>query len=342
MSAKRFLLVSLALACLQFPPIAAAQTFITAWGSYGSGNGQLKTPQGVAVGGSGEVYVSDGDNGRIQVFTSSGAYLRQWSVPEITPGTYDQALDIAVDANDNVYVAAVKDHLIYRYTSTGTVVTQWGGFGSGPGQFGFGLSVAVDASGNVYANDNGNARVQVFTPLGVFVRQWGALGPNDGQFQSPDGVAVDAAGNVYVADYGNYRVQKFTSTGTFLLKWGSLGTGNGQFGSSFLNGGPVRLAVGPEGNVYAVDHANSRVEAFTGDGTFLTKWGSPGSSPGLFLEPIGIAVDAYGNIYVADKNNSRIQKFRFVPTRVQGVTWGGVKARYRAERGGGQHAPQNR
>lgn len=108
MFAKRFLLISAGLVCLsQLPSTAAAQVFLTAWGSYGTGDGQFKTPQGVAIGGSGEVYVSDGDNSRVQVFTSSGSYLRQWSVPALDQGSQRQALNIAVDTNDNVYVAAI-------------------------------------------------------------------------------------------------------------------------------------------------------------------------------------------------------------------------------------------
>src|SRR5262245_30897493 len=44
-------------------------------------------------------------------------------------------------------------------------------------------------------------------------------------------------------------------------------------------------------------------------GTFLTKWGSPGSGDGQFSKPAGIAVDGSGNVYVADTGNNRIQKF---------------------------------
>ena len=72
MLAKRFPLIFAVLVCLsQLPPIAAAQTFITAWGTYGSGVGQFLTPQGVAIGGSGDVYVIDGDNERVTVKASS-------------------------------------------------------------------------------------------------------------------------------------------------------------------------------------------------------------------------------------------------------------------------------
>ncbi|GAB6286295.1 MAG: hypothetical protein STSR0009_24960 [Methanoregula sp.] len=46
--------------------------FITKWGTYGSGNGQFKNPDGVAVDSSGNVYVMDQYNNRIQKFNSIG------------------------------------------------------------------------------------------------------------------------------------------------------------------------------------------------------------------------------------------------------------------------------
>ena len=41
-------------------------TFVTKWGSLGNGDGQFWVPRGVAVDSSGNVYVADSDNDRIQ------------------------------------------------------------------------------------------------------------------------------------------------------------------------------------------------------------------------------------------------------------------------------------
>ena len=43
-------------------------TFLTKWGTYGSGDGQFINPTGVAVDGSGNVFVGDTGNHRIQKF----------------------------------------------------------------------------------------------------------------------------------------------------------------------------------------------------------------------------------------------------------------------------------
>src|SRR5262249_13536918 len=45
--------------------------FITTWGSYGSGDGQFNQPFGVAVDSSGNVYVADTGNSRIQKFDAN-------------------------------------------------------------------------------------------------------------------------------------------------------------------------------------------------------------------------------------------------------------------------------
>jgi len=72
---------------------------------------------------------------------------------------------------------------------------------------------------------------------------------------------------------------------------------------------PVDVAIDNNGCVYVVDEDNDRVQKFTSDGEFITKWGSDGSGDGEFLWPSGIAVDGSGNVYVADTRNHRVQKF---------------------------------
>ena len=128
-----------------------------------------------------------------------------------------------------------------------------------------------------------------------------------------------------MADRINARIQKFAPDGTFLLMlgWGVAtgaaqfeictsgcqagvyGTGDGQFGETSVDD----LAVDAADTLYAADRNNDRIQKFTPDGTFLSKFGSLGSSAGQLYSLESVAVDSSGNIFVADTGNHRIQKF---------------------------------
>ncbi|MCG8620899.1 MAG: NHL repeat-containing protein, partial [Proteobacteria bacterium] len=53
-------------------------TFHSSKGSEGSGNGQFKGPHDIAFDSAGNMYVTDANNHRIQVFNSEGQFLRVW------------------------------------------------------------------------------------------------------------------------------------------------------------------------------------------------------------------------------------------------------------------------
>ena len=273
------------------------------WGTFGSGDGQFNSPQGITVdASSGEVYVSDTYNNRIQKFSGSGAFVMKWGSCCTGDGQLQVPLAVAVDAIGNVYVADNGNYRIQKFSGSGTFITKWGSRGAGDGQFSYPTGIAVDANANVFVVDGTNNSVQKFSSTGGFVTKWGAFGSGDGQFNSPQGIAVDAnSGNVYVSD-GFSWIQKFSNNGIFTYKWGSYGTGDGQFYS------PNGIAVDASGNIFVADQNNYRIQKFTNAGVFLWKLGSPlGNSQ--FYYPYGIAFDASGNVYVADSYNHRIQKF---------------------------------
>jgi sugar lactone lactonase YvrE len=69
------------------------------------------------------------------------------------------------------------------------------------------------------------------------------------------------------------------------------------------------VAVDRAGFVYVADAGNHRIQKFSADGTFVTKWGTQGQGNGQFESPSGVAVDAAGSVYVTDSGNHRVQKF---------------------------------
>ena len=54
---------------------------------------------------------------------------------------------------------------------------------------------------------------------------------------------------------------------------------------------------------------NDRIQKFSSNGTFITKWGSTGTADRQFHSPSGVAVDSSGNVYVSDSTNNRVQVF---------------------------------
>src|SRR5688572_21270176 len=77
---------------------AQPPTYLTQWGSYGSGPGQFHLPLAVAVDPAGDVYVVDHNNHRIQKFTGTGTYLTQWGSFGSDKGQFLYPRGVATDA----------------------------------------------------------------------------------------------------------------------------------------------------------------------------------------------------------------------------------------------------
>ena len=303
------LLFTLSTLCLPAMAVETPPSFLFQFGTQGNGEGQFQYPFDQANNHSGNIYVADTSNHRIQKFKSDGTFIGKWGSFGTGNGQFNQPYSVAVDPSGFVYVVDKQNNRIQKFDGNGYFIKKWGTQSYGPiptaanGTFRLPCGIAIDPSNNIYVADSGNCRIQKFTSDGAFLGKWGSQGPGDGQFQLPWDVATDQSGNVYVADTNNNRMQKFSSIGAFLGKWGSYGAGNGQF--SYPNG----VAVDPSGKCYVSDVNHSRIEVFNSNGDFLLTFGTWGSEPGNFLWPRGLSWDSNNRLYVCDYGNHRVQVF---------------------------------
>ena len=306
-------------------------SLLRSWGGAGDGPGQIDTPQALALGPDGNVFVVDQQGLRMQVFTATGTYLRTWQAPQITPAGSRQIWGLAVDASGQVISAVGRSSSsIVITTADGTVIRHWDNAGSDVERLFDPHDAEPLPDGNILVSDSGNSRLLELTPNGEQVRQIGARGEGPGEFIDPAALVPDQHGGLLVADIALGRIQDLTSDGQVRAVWGSTGTADGHFSS-----GPSGLTVAPDGTIYAVDRSDNRVEHFTADGQFLGWAGgctggaecnvalghsrgfdctqatctglAAGSGPGQFNQPYDAAFDSAGRLLVTEIGNGRVQ-----------------------------------
>jgi streptogramin lyase len=246
---------------------------------------------GIAVDGSGNVFVPNQDLQEVEKYDANGTFLFGVSVFGLSDPE-----SIAADPNGNVFVTSSGLDLVYKIDNN-LDVTSWRTV-SPPFILNIVNDIATDANGNLYvvgegADDRGQpiGFVQKYDNDGVFLSQFGT-----DALSHPSALAVGADGRIFVADYAS-RIVEFGSDGTRMTDWNALETIN-------------RMAVDPCGNVLITNNRGpGAIAKYTADGRFITTWSA--SAPGDTgpATPWGIAVDGSGAILTIDPNNAAIKKF---------------------------------
>jgi len=273
---------------------SSSGTYISQFGSGGTGNGQFRAPYGLVFDSSGNIFVGDQLNHRIQKFDSNGTYISQFGSNGTGNGQFDRPNGIALDSIGNIFTVENYNHRIQKFSSSGVYQSQIGHLdvvsGSANGSFNTPGDVAMfPSNGNVYVVDTANNRIQKFNSSLEWVWSVGSLGSGNSQFNTPRRIAIDASENIYITDAANHCVKKFDSSGSFLLKFGTNGTGTGQFTT------PYGIAVDSAYNVFVTDN-NSRVQKFGSDGTYITSYS--------IFNSRAISLDSAGNMYITSTNQS--------------------------------------
>jgi DNA-binding beta-propeller fold protein YncE len=269
--------------------------------------GGLNGAVGVAVApGTGDVYISDTFDHRVEQFTGSGTLENSWGsrLPTLNgPYSFDYPRGVAVDPrNGNVWVNDTRSGYIKEYTADGTFLSEFGGFGKGASQFYFAIGIAVGPDGTLYIPDSSVASLKAVDQSGNerpgFPVSCGALQADPSKVNGCTGVALDQAGNIYAASPNEHVVRVFNSSGSLISTIGASAGMNAPYGVAISGT-----------TLYVTDEIKDQVDVFDLSGTFLGRWGGPGTAHGQFQRPMGIATDAAGNIYVNDNLNNRIEVF---------------------------------
>jgi sugar lactone lactonase YvrE len=265
-------------------------------------------PTGVAIDGSGNLYVSDFGNNRIRKITSAGLVTtlagngaEAFADGAAASASFSAPYGIAVDAlANNVYVADTGNERIRRVS--GGIVSTLAGNGTpalvdGPGaiaSFYSPYGVAVDSSSNVYVADYGNDKIRAITPAGVVSTVATA--------SAPVGVAVDGPGNVYASAVGTRTILMIAVGGAVstLAGNGTDGSVDGPGGSASFSA-PYGMAV-VSGNVYVADFAANKIRRIRATGLVDT------IAPSPINGAEGVTVDTAGNTYIADSGGNRVLK----------------------------------
>ena len=292
----------------QIRKVAADGTITTLAGSGTAGSkdgpalsAQFYTPYGLALDGSGNLFVADVSNGLIRKISANGV------------------------------VSTVAGSPIFGLSGDG---------GPALGaSFRFAYGIAIGRNGNLYLDDNGNFRVRMISGDGT-IRTVAGNGQfrntpdgtpaSKGFISGPNFLSFDPSGRLLVAGSGDSTVRRINTDGSFqtIAGFGVQGVGLGQGDIYQLQyGGPAtntlldtpRQAVADaQGNTYISDDSAGVVYRITPDGILnvfagqvgVYKFGGdniPATSSAL-VGPQGLALDGSGNLYIADPGNNRIRK----------------------------------
>ena len=275
-------------------------------------------PRGVAVDGSGNVYIADTANGRVRMVTTAGTISTFASIKS------PRGLTVS---NGSLYVTGGAR--IWAVTlGTGTVTAYagslWGYDGDGHALLSSLFTVmgpiTFDSSGNAYIPDIFNGRLRKATSGTVNTFAGGYIGDGatatSAALALPEAITFDKSGNTYIADFTGNRVRKVsagkisTIAGTGVSGF----SGNGGPATSAMLNAPQGVAVDSAGNVYIADTYNNLIRKVSG-GTISTF-----ASSANFSYLLQMTTDAANNLYVAD--NGACVVWKITPATVISIVAG--------------------
>ncbi len=305
---------------------------------------QLNGPRGLAVDGSGNLYIADQYNCRIRkvsggtITTVAGNGVCDYGGDGASALTanINTPWAIALDAaGTTLYIADQGNCRVRRvnggniFAFAGNGVCDYSG-DNGPATSAslsmFVYGVAVDAGGNVYIADTGNCRIRKVSSgaISTFAGDGTcAFGGDAGlataaQLQYPGDVRVEGTGNILIADTYNCRIRRVTN-GTITTVAGNgncFYSGDGGAATSAAVEYPSFAAPGSSGSFYISDGtycvvrkvSGGTISRFAGDSSCYSSGDFGPATNASIGQPYGIAVDGSNNLFIADQYGCRIRE----------------------------------
>jgi hypothetical protein len=261
------------------PAEEAPPPVLLAFGGAGGEAGQFHAARGVGLNlSSGDVYVADQANRRVQRFTPWGAFIGMFGAE------VNETKDKEAGASE-----AERDLCTQAEIEAKGVKCKAGVAGAGADQFKSPMGVAVDngegspSRGDVYVVDFGNHRVEKFGPAGEFLL---TFGKEVNETKDAEATASEAEKNVCTAASGNRCEAGKAGTGEDEFEWAV-----GSF-----------IAVGSNGTVYVGDE--NRIQEFEPSGAHEGQIALPGAG-----NVTALAVSASSDVYVKSSGLAGVHEY---------------------------------
>lgn len=284
--------------------LASADAQVNFTGASTFVSGGYNQPTGVAVDGSGNVYVIvfGGNQQLKETLQADGTYIE--SQLPLPTGGFAFPWGVAVDSSGNIFIPNSLHNSVVQLTPSG------GSYNASTLSLNAGVyptGVAVDAAGNLYVASLVNS-VYMETPTGGgnYTQSTIASGLGNG---GPYGVAVDSLGNVYIADTGDNQVLMETPAGGGTWTQTTIGSGLSR---------PAGVAVDAQGNVYISDSGNNRIlKEILSAGSYTQS-----TIGGGFTNPQQLTLDGNGNLYVANDGGGTVLELHIASVPFRSVAVG--------------------